>query len=186
MHLAHVAWHLEIHQGLVTEHMFQIISASRHTATSKESTQLSSQLAPCVVDPIIVEVGRPLLETEIVVVMGSALAVAVVDPVMYVLTVAMAEDVLVMRDATRKLVEMVFVIVPVPTSTPMQPEVPALHDENAAILGPTSQSSPNCPLYGLRYEEALEGKCSMPEIATMGLGFVGPALLSILISAHWT
>jgi len=72
------------------------------------------------------------------------------------------------------------VLIPVP----MHPAEPALHDENDATLGPTNQLSPNCPLYGLRYEEALEGRWPMPEIATIGLGLVGPALLTILISAH--
>jgi hypothetical protein len=130
--------------------MFQMISASLHTATSKESTQLSSQLTPCVVDPIVVEASKPLLETDIVDVLGSVVDGAVILPVVYVLTVAMEEVVLVVLVTRRKLLMLVVVVMPVPGSTPMQPEVPTLHDENDAILGPTNQSSPNCPLYGLR------------------------------------
>jgi hypothetical protein len=152
------------------------------------STQLLSQLPPSVVDHI-VDVGRPLLETDEVVVRGSviALVVAVIVAV-DVMIAAVADAVLdVMGKPLLMVVALVpVVVVPVPAPTPIQPERPALHDENDAISGPTNQSSPNCPLYGLRYEEALEGKCSMPEIAIMGLGFVGPALLTILISAHWT
>lgn len=144
MHLAHVAWHREIHQGLSTEHIFQIISACRHAATSKESTQLLSQLPASVVDPIVVDARELLFETEIAVVLESVVADVVVVVVMDV--VAMAASVLVM-EVVLVVVELVLVVVvPVPGSTPIQLEEPTLHDVNDAMLGPINHSSPNCPL----------------------------------------
>jgi hypothetical protein len=96
-----------------------------------------------------------------------------------VVTVVLATGPLVV-DALVLIAAVLLALFPVP----IHPAEPAMHDENDATLGPTNQSSPNCPLYGSRYEEALEGRWAMPEIATIGLGLVGPALLTILISAH--
>jgi len=100
-------------------------------------------------------------------------------PVVVVVTVVVVTPPLMVE--TLVLIAVVLrVLIPVP----MHPAEPTLHDENDATLGPTNQLSPNCPLYGLRYDEASKGRCSIPAIATIGLGIVGPAVLSILMSAH--
>lgn len=164
-----------------------------------ESTQLASQLPTCVVTVLVVIVpGVGNVETVVIVEKAAVLlAVLVVVSVLVMLVVLLVLltlvvlDVLVVTvlaapppvvDAVVLNATVLLALVPVP----IHPTEPAMHDENDAILGPINQSSPNCPLYGSRYEAALEGRWSMPEIATIGLGWVGPAVLTILISAHCT
>jgi len=167
-----------------------------------ESTQLASQLPTCVVTVLVVIVpGVGNVETVVIVEKAAVLlAVLVVVSVLVMLVVLLVLLTLVVLDVLDVLVVTVLAAPPpvvdavvlnatvllalVPV--PIHPTEPAMHDENDAILGPINQSSPNCPLYGSRYEAALEGRWSMPEIATIGLGWVGPAVLTILISAHCT
>jgi len=164
-----------------------------------ESTQLASQLPNCVVTVLVVIVpGVGNVETVVIVEKAAVLlAVLVVVPVLVMLVVLLVLltlvvlDVLVVTvlaapppvvDAVVLNTTVLLALVP----APIHPTEPAMHGEKDATLGPTNQSSPNCPLYGSRYEEALEGRWAMPEIATIGLGLVGPAVLTILISAHCT
>jgi hypothetical protein len=140
-----------------------------------ESTQVSSQLPTLVVNVfvvIVLVVGRAV--TDVVIEKPARLlSVLVTLPVLVVLVVLLMLLVLLMTavldvavvlvgvatlsrvvEALVLIAVVLLVLIPVPT----HPAEPALHDENEATLGPTNQLSPNCPLYGLRYEEALDGK----------------------------
>lgn len=193
--MAQVAWYREIHQGLVTAHMFQIMSAWRHTAESIASTQFVSQLPPSfVVDDRVVDSGESVIVlnkvvaavvAELIVVLVATftvlsgvlvmlvvlaklltvavvlvlvalelLTVVVLAVVAKLLTVAVvlvpvAPELLpiVALVVVTKLLATVVVLVLLPGSpTPIQPEAPAMHDENDATVGPSNHSSPNCPL----------------------------------------
>jgi hypothetical protein len=137
--------------------MFQMMSASRHTATSKESSQVLSQLIPTNVDAVVVP-GSVVLVVVVVALDVVFVATDEADVIVVVVAIAVmlvaATDVLDLPVVLAKLlltmaVLLRTVVVPA-TSPPMQPEEAALHGENDAMSGPTNQSSPNCPLYGLR------------------------------------
>jgi len=131
--------------------MFQIMSASRHTATSKESTQVLSQVLPTSVDAVVVTgsvvLVVDLVAPDVVIVATGKADVIVVVVALAVMLVATADVLDLAAVKAELLLTMAVlgttVVVPVPASPPMQPEEAALHAENDAMSGPTNQSSPN-------------------------------------------
>jgi len=127
------------------------MSASRHTATSKESTQALSQVLPTSVDTVVVTgsvvLVVDLVAPDVVIVATGKADVIVVVVVLAVMLVATADVLDLAAVMAELLLTMAVlgttVVVPVPASPPMQPEEAALHAENDAMSGPTNQSSPN-------------------------------------------
>jgi|Transcript_11739 hypothetical protein len=131
--------------------MFQIMSASRQTATSKESTQVLSQVLPTTVDAVVVP-GSVVLVVDVVapdvVIVATGKADVIVVVVALAVMLVAAADVLDLAAVIAELLLTMavlgtIVVVPVPASPPMQPEEASLHAENDAMSGPTNQSSPN-------------------------------------------
>lgn len=125
------------------------MSASRHTATSKESTQVLSQVLPTSVDAVVVT-GSVVLVVDavapdvVIVATGKADVIVVVVAVMLVATADVLDLAAVKAELLLTMAVLgMTVVVPVPASPPMQPEEAALHAENDAMSGPTNQSSPN-------------------------------------------